>query len=124
MYHLSTLCSTLSHIDDVQKGRFEDSICMFHTIINSLKESSEKIPNYVLGAAFHNLGVVQMWAGRYEESLENLLHAINVRTRILGPLHALVAVRFKCMCAPILCLMRLTIYQKCLHCVSLIRYHL
>jgi len=92
--------TTHEHLKDVhdaavaplKKGRFEDSICMFHTIINSLKESSEKIPNYVLGAAFHNLGVVQMWAGRYEESLENLLHAINVRTRILGPLHALVAV--------------------------------
>ena len=70
---------------------------MFTTITNNLKvppkERLKKMPSYILGSALHNLGVVQMWAGKYEDSLENFLAAIRLRRRIMGPFHVVVAVR-------------------------------
>jgi len=78
----------------LSEGRFDESMCIFRKIINSINARSKRVPGYILGAAYHNMGIVQMWAGRYEDSLENFLSAIEVRKRTLGPLHALVAVRF------------------------------
>jgi len=74
-------------------GQFDESICVFKKILRSLKHSKRfKNHHHLLRACYHNLGILHMWNGRYEEALTQFNKAISVRIKATTFLHPSVAV--------------------------------
>jgi len=40
--------------------------------------------HHLIGSAYHNLGLVQMWAGKYEEALISFQNAFRIRSNVLS----------------------------------------
>jgi hypothetical protein len=73
-------------------GSIDDSIAIFHKVLRSLEHQLGNRDHHLIGSCHHNLGVLQMWTGRYEESLTQFNKAIAIRIRSMTVYHPCVAV--------------------------------
>eukprot|EP00978_Attheya_sp_CCMP212_P003518 scaffold7251_cov43-Attheya_sp.AAC.4 len=76
----------------LKQGRYDEALEIFDKILRSLQNRSNGKPHYLLGSAMHNIGIINMWAGTYEEGLSSLYDAVRVRVDALPEDHPDVAV--------------------------------
>lgn len=95
----------------IRNGCFREAIEIFEKILLSLKaqqkadnEHTKPIPSksprspsnsqILIGSTYHNIGVLQMWAGLYEDALINLKKAVDAKIKVFSEYHPSVAVSF------------------------------
>lgn len=80
----------------LKNADFKVSIELFQKILKGLlvRYSKSNGRHYLIGATHHSLGVLKMWEGKFEESIECFQGAIAVRTAILSLYHPSVAVSY------------------------------
>lgn len=71
---------------------YEGALTIFSKILKGLKLKHEEKPHFVIGSTLHNIGVVQMWQGRFPEALATLDQAVNIRMAVLPSKHPDIAV--------------------------------
>jgi tetratricopeptide (TPR) repeat protein len=76
----------------LKQGHYDEALEIFDKILRSLQNRSNGKPHYLLGSAMHNIGIINMWAGKYEEALSSLYDAVRVRVDALPEDHPDVAV--------------------------------
>jgi tetratricopeptide (TPR) repeat protein len=75
-----------------QAGRFEDALDIFQKILKGLEMKHGDEPNHVIGSTLHNIGVLYLWMGQYQEAWESLNQAASVRIQCLSTDHPDIAV--------------------------------
>lgn len=76
----------------LRRQDFEGALTIFHKILKGLKLRHEDKPHFLIGATLHNIGVVQMWQGKFQEALQTLEQAVATRITVLPPAHPDIAV--------------------------------
>mmetsp|Transcript_6659 Transcript_6659/g.9771 ORF Transcript_6659/g.9771 Transcript_6659/m.9771 type:complete len:945 (-) Transcript_6659:28-2862(-) len=78
----------------LKDGDIEKSIKIFQKILANLKVKYKSCgsKNHVVGSTYHNIALLLMWNGQFEEALTYMNKAVAVRVMTLGHNHASVAV--------------------------------
>ena len=71
---------------------YDGALVIFYKILKGLKLRHEEEPHFLIGTTLHNIGVVQMWQGKFAEALYTFQQAIAVRIIVLPPKHPDIAV--------------------------------
>lgn len=76
----------------LRRQDYEGALTIFFKILKGLKLKHEEKPHFVIGSTLHNIGVIQMWQGRFSEALDTLDQAVTVRVDVLPSKHPDIAV--------------------------------
>jgi len=76
----------------LRRGDYESALRVFEKILKGLKLRHEEKPHHLIGTTLHNIGVVQMWQGKFSEALYSFLHAVSMRRDSLPQNHPDIAV--------------------------------
>lgn len=76
----------------LQQAKYDDALDIFDRILRSLNTRYKNEPYYLVGSVLHNIGIIKMWAGRYDEALATLHAAVRIRVDSLPLDHPDVAV--------------------------------
>mmetsp|Transcript_53900 Transcript_53900/g.161274 ORF Transcript_53900/g.161274 Transcript_53900/m.161274 type:complete len:834 (-) Transcript_53900:220-2721(-) len=76
--------------NDLRDGDLDEALREFEEVL-SILVSSYGHSHRRVGAALHNIGIVQVRAGRYDEALDAIEEAVRIRRGALGPNHPKVA---------------------------------
>ena len=88
---VSSLLLLFSHPQ--HRGDFDEALLTFQKIQRSQREKRGEV-HYLVGSALHNVGVVQLWAGRCHEALRSFRGASRIRFQSLRADHPALAVSF------------------------------
>lgn len=94
------MVDTAAHLESVhsiasgplKEGRFDVALGILNKILKGLELRHENEPHYLIGSTLYNIGVIQMWQGKYEDSLVSLERAVANRIDSLPPKHPAIAV--------------------------------
>lgn len=84
-----------------QAGNFDDAISVFQKILKGLEMRHGNEPHHLIGTTLHNIGLLQLWQGQYQEAWENFNQAGSIRMKALSKNHPDIAVRTivdSCLC--------------------------
>jgi Tetratricopeptide repeat len=76
----------------LRKKNYEGALTIFNKILKGLKMRNDEHAQFLIGAALHNIGLIQMWQGHFHESLLTFQQAIATRTSVLPSQHPDIAV--------------------------------
>ena len=71
---------------------YEGALTIFFKILKGLKLKHEEKPHFVIGSTLHNIGIIQMWQGRFSEALITFDQAVAMRMDVLPSKHPDIAV--------------------------------
>lgn len=71
----------------LRRGNFDYALLVFEKILKGLKLRHGSKPHHLVGATLHNIGIIQMWQGRFEAACDNFQEAVEVRKISLHPQH-------------------------------------
>jgi len=104
------IVETAEHLQNVhsiatiplQRGDFDHALKVFHKILTGLRLRHEGKPHYLIGATLHNIGIIQMWQGKFKEARQTFQEAVLIRKSSLNPQHedvgvSLVRLGFTCL---------------------------
>jgi hypothetical protein len=76
----------------LRRGDYENALKVFEKILKGLQSRHEHKPHHLIGSTLHNIGVVQMWQGKFAEALYSFLNAVAMRREALPTNHPDIAV--------------------------------
>jgi tetratricopeptide (TPR) repeat protein len=68
-------------------GRFSSALSIFAKLLKGLQLMEEKELKFLIGSTHHNMGIVYMWDGQFENALKSFTEAVEARKRYLPPNH-------------------------------------
>jgi len=63
----------------LRRGDFDNALLVFEKILKGLKLRHDDKPHYLIGATLHNIGIIQMWQGRFKEACDIFHDAVRMR---------------------------------------------
>eukprot|EP00546_Thalassionema_frauenfeldii_P007333 CAMPEP_0178910322 /NCGR_PEP_ID=MMETSP0786-20121207/9034_1 /TAXON_ID=186022 /ORGANISM="Thalassionema frauenfeldii, Strain CCMP 1798" /LENGTH=604 /DNA_ID=CAMNT_0020582563 /DNA_START=253 /DNA_END=2067 /DNA_ORIENTATION=- len=71
----------------LRRGDFDYARLVFEKILKGLNLRHEGQPHHLVGSTLHNIGVIQMWQGNFNEAYETFHEAVKIRKASLHAEH-------------------------------------